>query len=143
MSDSPPRRFDPVAPARLELERVREELARTRAIQALLTEREAQLEAWIAEADRLGLGADTAPLPRFPRLGDAPEHRGVGQWEWVRFALLQADQPMEPKAILARIDSEGGPAISRTSLASLLSKREAIGEVEHVGRAWRLALGAL
>lgn len=145
MSNPPPKRIDPVAGARLELDRVRAELARAKAITALLDERAGRLESWIAEADRIGLDAGDVPIPAFPQLSSrywTCAASSIQQWDWVRFALLQSFEPMEPKQILALIEAEGGPPIDRTSLASLLSKRARIGQVEHVGRAWRLVASA-
>jgi len=107
----------------------------------MMGERVARLEAWIAEAERIGIGAETPDILVFPLLAGltAPTAAAsANQWDWVRFALLQSTDPAEPKILLARIAAEGGPEIGRTSLGSLLRKKEVAGEVEHVGRAWRL-----
>lgn len=137
----PPKRFDPVAAARAELEDARTEHGRAQAVTALLAERVSLLEAWIGEAERLGLTSESPEIPAVPLLGGnggGLAARTASQWDWVRFALLQFTDAVEPKTILARIAAEGGPIISRTSLGALLRRREQSGEIEHVRRAWRL-----
>lgn len=141
VSERPPRRFDPVATVRKDLEEARRELGRAQAITGLLAERVAALEEWIAEAERIGIDGETPDIPAFPLLGGLTvpgSAKGASQWDWVRFALLQSPDPAEPKTILARIVAEGGLPIDRASLGSLLRKKQLAGEVEHVGRAWRL-----
>lgn len=141
----PPHRFDPVASVRKELEEARREHGRAQAITEMFGERVARLEAWIAEAERIGIAAGTPDIPVFPLLGGLTVPTAAAsssQWDWVRFALLQSTDPAEPKTLLARIAAEGGPEIGRTSLGSLLRKKEVAGEVEHVGRAWRLIRAA-